>query len=299
MTDFRTLTDAFAELERRADEASAAMPADTAHHVPPRHRAGPLLIAASVVAVLAVVAAVALLARGRNAGTDAAAGPPTPTQRATHSASPKTSDTFQVPQTPAELARRFQVVLGGSATITVTDTGAPVQASVPAAPTRTVPAVPNHVVPGVPRHGVPATPTQTVPAVPNGSTGYQTALPASGEANGAAIVGTLTASGVTGGFDLQIFRDRPGGTAMCDDPDRSRCTVRRLADGSSLAVGREPLQGAAHAVTFSVDLIRPDGVEFLMHVSNERDPKGESSVLAAQPPLTTQQMTAIVTSSRW
>jgi hypothetical protein len=124
-------------------------------------------------------------------------------------------------------------------------------------------------------------------------------VPASGQAVGAAIVGTLTASGVTGGFDLQIFRDEPGGTAQCDDPDRARCTVRRLADGSSLALGREPLQGARNALTYQVNLVRPDGVEFLMHVSNERDPKGASAVLAARPPLTREQMTAIVVSDRW
>ncbi len=286
MTDFHTLTDAFAELERRADAASASLPADTPHHVPVRHRTGLLLVAASVVAVLAVVAATTLLARGRTGGTSGtkAAGAPTtaaahPATTAGKSAAPKT---FQVPRTPAELTRRFRAVLGDTATFTVTDTGAPVQMSLPAAP----------------RHTAPGAPGQSVPAVPTQSAGYQTTAPA-GQAIGAAIVGTLTASRVTGGYDLQIFRDRPGGTAMCDDPDRSRCTVRRLADGSSLAIGREPLQGAPHAVTYQVDLIRPDGVEFLMHVSNERDPKGESSVLAAQPPLTTQQMTAIVTSSRW
>ena len=46
-------------------------------------------------------------------------------------------------------------------------------------------------------------------------------------------------------------------------------------------------------------LIRADRVEFLMHVSNERDPKGESAVLAPQPPLSTDQMLGIVTSDRW
>jgi hypothetical protein len=75
--------------------------------------------------------------------------------------------------------------------------------------------------------------------------------------------------------------------------------VRRLADGSSLAVSREPLQGSRNGVTYQVDLMRADRAEFLMHVSNERDPKGESAVLAAHPPLTTDQMTAIVTSGRW
>ena len=48
-----------------------------------------------------------------------------------------------------------------------------------------------------------------------------------------------------------------------------------------------------------MNLIRADGVEFLMHLSNERDPKGASPVLAAAPPLTTDEMVAIVTSDLW
>jgi hypothetical protein len=119
------------------------------------------------------------------------------------------------------------------------------------------------------------------------------------EPNGAAIVGTLTSAGTTGGFDLQIFRASPGSKPMCDDPDRSRCSVRRLADGSWLAVGRERLPNSANGITYQVDLVRSDGVEFLMHVSNERSPKGASDVLATHPPLTTRQMTAIVRSDRW
>ena len=112
MTDFHTLTDAFAELERRADAASASLPADTAHHVPVRHRTGLLLVAASVVAVLAVVAATALLARSRTGGTSGTEAAAEPTIAATHpattsgkSVAPKT---FQVPRTPAELTRRFR-----------------------------------------------------------------------------------------------------------------------------------------------------------------------------------------------
>jgi hypothetical protein len=47
-----------------------------------------------------------------------------------------------------------------------------------------------------------------------------------------------------------------------------------LTDGSSLAVGREPLGGGG--ITYLVNLIRVDGVEILMHLSNEGDPKGAS-----------------------
>ncbi len=267
MSTLHTLTDAFAELERRADDASANLPAERAWHTPARHRSGLPMIAASVLAVLVVAAVatgVALVARGGHAAETSAAAPPTPSATAHTSAAPAA---FQIPRTPQELARQFRTVLGDTATFTVTDTGTPQKVVV---------------------SRVPAGATTTV----------QRVIPSPRESIGAAIVGTLTASGVTGGFDLQIYRDRPG-TAWCDDPDRSRCTVRRLSDGSSLAIGREPLQGAPNAVTYQVNLIRRNGVEFLMHISNERDPKGESSVLAAHPPLTTEQMTAIVTSDRW
>ena len=40
-------------------------------------------------------------------------------------------------------------------------------------------------------------------------------------------------------------------------------------------------------------------VEFVMHVSNERDPKGAGAVLAPKPPLRLDQMTEILTSDRW
>lgn len=282
MTDFHTLTDAFDALERRADAASARAQTEPTMRTTGRPRPRPDLMpmAAAVVAVLAVATAAALLTRGGGSSTVAGA-PPAASHIATarpHDATPTARPTtFQIPETPAELARRFRTVLGETATFTVTDTGTPVQ---PTVPSRTdEPTSP--VTPGAPR-----SPVTPLPASPP-------------KTNGAAIVGTLTAAGITGGFDLQIFRDSPGATARCDDPDRSTCTVRRLADGSSLAVGSEPLQGSPNGVTYQVSLIRRDGVEFLMHLSNERDPKGQSTVLAAHPPLTTEQMTALVTSNRW
>jgi hypothetical protein len=160
----------------------------------------------------------------------------------------------------------FRVVLGDTATFTVTDTGHAVSVSVPS-------------------------------RMSSGG-GVQLPTPA-GKPNGAAIVGVLTAGGVSGGYDIQIFQNDPGTKATCDDPDSSTCSVRRLDDGSSLATGHEPLQNNPNGVTYQADLIRPDGVEFLMHVSNERDPKGESAVLAAHPPLTVDDMAGILTSDRW
>jgi hypothetical protein len=275
MTNFQPLTDAFAELERQADAASATLQREPA--VAARHRSRTPLVAASVIAVLGVAAGGTLLAHGHATHTPArtvAGGSQQPTSAMQSTA----AVTFEMPSTPAELESRFRAVLGDTATFTVTDTSTPVTVTLPP-PVRTEgPNVPTHSPNSVRPGGV---------------------VPSSAEPNGAAIVGTLTASGVTGGFDIQVFRATAGGRAMCDDPDRARCTVSRLADGSSLAVGSEPLQGGAYAVTYQVDLVRADGVEFIMHVSNERDPKGESVLLAAQPPLSRAQMTAIVTSDRW
>jgi hypothetical protein len=263
MNDFPMLTDAFAELERRADTAMSGH-AEPTLPVAPRHRSRLSLVAASAVGVLAVSGGVAYFATAGNAQHQASGPPMTSTA---HSSTVPAPSTFRIPQTPDELARRFRVVLGDTATFTVTDTGQPANITLPS--------------PMMSSAG------RALATRVNGATA---------KPNGAAIVGTLTASGVTGGFDLQIFRTAPG-TAWCDDPDRSHCTVTRLADGSSLAIGREVLSDAG--VTYLVNLIRTDGAEFLMHVSNEASPKGASNLLAAHPPLSREQLTAIVTSDRW
>ena len=276
MNDFQTLTDAFGELERRADAAMSLHP-DPALPVAREHRSRLPLVAASAVGVLAVSVGVAVFASGGgHSGRQAGGSEPLTSTALTSAALSSTAPaTFQIPQTASDLARRFRVVLGDTATFTVTDTSHAMILTAPPAPTKS------------------AAGGNQGPARPSAAS-VGTAKP-----NGAAIVGELTASGVTGGYDLQIFRVGAGERAWCDDPDRSRCTVRRLADGSSLAIGREPLPGSADGVTYLANLIRPDGVEFLMHVSNEASAKGGSSALAAQPPLTTGQMTAIVTSDRW
>lgn len=269
MTDLRTLTDAFTELERRAD--AAPVHADTAPttRIHPQRGRRPVLIAATVVATLAVATGATLLAQSGDSGHEAAAPPAshTATGRHQHTATPAA---FHIPTTAKDLTARFRRVLGDTATITVTDTGSAKNVKLPPEPSRA---------------GSPAQPKKLgTPTVEN---------------NGAAIVGMMTAHGTTGGYDMQIFRDRPGDKAWCEDPDRATCSVRRLPDGSSLAVSREPLPGSSNGVTYAANLIRADGVEFLMHVSNERDPKGASNVLAENPPLTVQQMVEILTSDRW
>ena len=264
MTDLTKLSDAFAELERRADTATSA----TTFDVPvARGRLRWPLVAAAALGVAAVAGGVAVVAQSSRPAAAPVAGGHSVTPRPTTPApvSATASVAFRVPDSPDELARRFRVVLGNSATFTVTDTG----------------------------HAV----TVRVPSYsPGAGSGAQPTMSASpGTPNGAAIVGTLTAAGVTGGFDLQIFTTTPGSKAFCDSP--TRCSITRLADGSSIAIGRSRVIGGG--MTYEADLIRADGVEFLMHVSNERDPKGESTVLANRPPLTQAQMKAIVTSGRW
>jgi hypothetical protein len=280
MTDLHALHDAFAELERRADAASAGMPLDLAPRRQsqrrPVSRLVPVAVSALVVAGLA--AGATRLAPGGNGGTDGGTQTGASPGGAPATARPQPSPTpphSVVPRDPDDLAARFRVVLGGSATFTVTETGAAARITLPPGPDAT---------------SKPTAPGAAVDRQPNGSQTTHV---------GAAIVGTLTAGGVTGGYDLQIYPDDNPGKAQCDDPDRSHCTVSTLADGSTLAVGQERLENAANGVTYQVSLVRPDGVTFLMHVSNERSPKGASQVLAAHPPLTTDQLVAIVTSDRW
>ncbi|HJQ44445.1 MAG TPA: hypothetical protein VJ831_15255 [Jatrophihabitantaceae bacterium] len=277
MNSLDTLTDAFTELERRAD-AHAADSATT--QLPALHHSRAPLIAASVVVTLAVAGGAAVLA---SAGSDRHPQHPAGAPATQNAAS--TTTAFVIPQTPDELAARFRTVLGDLATFTVTDTGTP---GIGIAPTRALQSAVREQV-RTERNLLHRLGVTDIQSAPN-------AAPAS---NGAAIIGTLTSNGVTGGYDIQILQNEPGSKAMCDDPDKARCTLSTTSDGGSLAVGREPLQGAPDAVTYQVDLIRGDGVEFLMHVSNERDPKGASSVLAPKPPLTTDQMVSIVTSDRW
>ena len=70
-------------------------------------------------------------------------------------------------------------------------------------------------------------------------------------------------------------------------------------DGGTLVEGTEPVLGPKGSVTQQVDYVTADHREFVMHVSNQADPKGESAQLAPRPPLTTDEMIAIVTSDKW
>lgn len=264
MTDLRALTDAFTELERRADAATEraavvteSTNAERSTFGPPRHRRrAPRLVpvAAGLAVVAGLVAGAAVLTRDQ--GGQTAAQPITPP--ATTGSAPVTGVL-----TPDELADRFRAVLGDTATFTVTDTGAPVEMHLPP---------------------ISGAPTEEAPPP----------LKATPTATGAGINGTLTAEGVTGGYDLQIYQDRGDTTVWCDAPDP--CDVRTLADGTQVAVGQHQLNPG---VTYMVNVRHPDGSRLLMHLSNQRSPKGQSELLAPQPPLTIEQLVAIATSDRW
>ncbi|MFL6120819.1 hypothetical protein [Actinophytocola sp.] len=277
MTDLRTLHDAFAELERRADAASAGA-LSTAPG--PRRALGLRLVpvAATVVAVAGLAAGAMWLVPGGNTGA-AAGGPPTTTTVAT--AAPTTEPA--VPSTTEDLANRFRRVLGNTATFEVSDSGGV--------------GVEEHPPSGGPRSVPGSAETNTSgPSVPTTSVTTRSNDDAIG--NGVVIRGTLTAAGVTGGFDLQMYGMDPGAGVWCDDPDRSTCTQSTLPDGTKLAIGQEPLQETG-GITYLLNVVRPDGTVILMHLSNMGDAKGAGGVLAPQPPLTTEQLKAIAASDRW
>lgn len=279
MNHLNTLNDAFAELERRADEHPVPVPTPTTHRG--------LLVGATVAAVAALAAGTAVLA---TRGGDRAAGQAGGTTHR-HSSSSHQSDVlkrklarehrealqlhkaqiarqraaeralkqrlrqqqhtgtaggWQVPQDTADLQKEFARVLGNAATFTVTLRN----------------------------------------------------VQGSGNDRDVFIGGIMTAAdGSKGGYDVQIVQTTPGENAMCDDPDTMTCDKSTLPDGSTLAVGHEQLSSGA--MLREADLITPDGVELVLHVSNQADPKGAGEIYGPNPPLTLDQVTAVATSSNW
>jgi len=113
------------------------------------------------------------------------------------------------------------------------------------------------------------------------------------------IGGVLTekATGRQGGFDLQIDLGTPGDKAFCEDAETSHCVISTLPDGSSLSVGHESVGGSGEL--YLVNLVRPDGVTLLMHVSNLANPKGGGAVLGDKPPLSINQIVTLLRSRVW
>ncbi|GAB2860143.1 hypothetical protein [Lentzea nigeriaca] len=269
MSDLRTLHDAFAELERRVDAAAAG----TAPVVRPRRAVRLVPVAATVVAVAVLFAGAVWLVPG-NSGTPVA-GPPTIASSTTTARSP-------VPATPDELIARFRVVLGDTATFEVTD---------------------KHTLSGGPPSSKNNTPPGSGVVVP------QTVNP--DYPTTALIGGTLTTAGVTGSFSLTMMRSTDSEPSVWCGLYRGQttmrpgenCVVSTLPDGSRLAT--ESGQAAPGAASYLACLKRPDGTMVLMVVGNQEDPRGAAigapggRIYAAQPPLTLEQLKAIVTSDKW
>ncbi|MGI8679036.1 MAG: hypothetical protein ACR2LX_10185 [Jatrophihabitans sp.] len=291
--DLKTLQDAFETLERRADAALASAQF-TIPTLSPRHRTTRVRAPAVAVAAVAVTAgAVAIWSSGsgtpsNQVGGSSPSAPPTsatPTTVAPTSAAATppahSGGRYQPPSTSDELTARARSILAGIATITV----------IPDEPTSGGPSLTGTPQPSASVSLLPVTPSPTIVAVPDLSPLAQ------GRQSGAAIRGTLTASGRSGGYDLDVFATTPGSSAICEAD--TQCSVHRLGDGSSLAVGMWRDSQAVDGFTYQIEVVRPDGADVLLHLSTEVDPKGMSNVTADRLPLTEQQMIDFVTSKRW
>jgi hypothetical protein len=224
-------------------------------------------IAATVVAVAGLVAGAVWLIPG-DSGTHAAS-------TSSSTAPSTTTARGPVPTSADDLIARFRVVLGDTATFEVTDG-------------MTLPP-PSSANAPQPETGSVVTPTPLLPD-PDGRFG-------------AYVGGTLTSAGVTGGFALTIYPSDSEPDEWCRLSRTEDCDVSTLPDGSRLATGTA--QPAPGAVSHMAGLKRPDGTIVLIHVSNQEDPRGAAinspggEIYSPRPPLTLDQLKAIVTSDKW
>jgi hypothetical protein len=259
MSDLRTLNDPFAELERRADATAAGR----APVVRPRRVVRLVPVAAAVVAVAGLGAGAVWLVPGDSG----------PLTTSSSTAPATTMARSPVPATPDDLIARFRVVLGDTATFEV---------------------ITKDTLPGGPPTSKYNPPPGSGPVVP------QTANP--DFPTSALIFGTLTSAGITGSFSLTILPGDSESGVWCDSRTKD-CDVTTLPDGSRLATGTvRPDRGA---VSYQAYLKRPDGTVVRMHVGNQEDPQGAvinspgGEIYSPQPPLTLDQLKAIVTSGKW
>ncbi|WP_163513645.1 hypothetical protein [Fodinicola acaciae] len=259
MNTLRTLHDAFAELEKRAD----ATPVQ-AHIVPERPARGrlaaPLLTAA---AVAAVVAGVALWQQPVGNRTVQPPAAPAANKAAT----------YTPPDTAAKLAAKARTILAGVATVTLDNSRSSNCGAV--------------IVKVGPRasHDTDRSPTRLEPDKKPRT------------CSGAAIGGRLTRGNATGGFDLAVYRTSRGEKASCDQS--GDCSLRTLPDGSTLAISTWRDPHVPGGLTTKIELVRADLADINMHLSTEADPKGSSARVGTTLPLTVEQLTAFVSSHRW
>ncbi len=315
MSTLRTLHDAFDTLAQRADQAPVV---DREYSVATEHRHGSRVLAPAAAAVAVVLVAGATVewahSRANGSGGSAAAatapavsGPANPIPSASASTSTGPSG-FEIPSSGAELAAKAAQILAGTATIRVTYSSDPDTTAPSLSPTPTESGRPGSTISaGGSSFGVEnsagsgftvtinGTTTVTAPA-PAGPAG---SAPSTGTSSGASIVGTLTAGGHSGGFQLNVDAAQPGDKAFCDDDAGTACVISTRPDGTSLAVGTWLDRSVPGGSTYEVDAVHPDGTEILMILSTEADPKGESTVTSPVVPLTSDQLVAFVTSTLW
>ncbi len=256
-----TLHDAFAELERRADEHPLTEP----NRRPGRSRTPLLLVAASVAVVLALAVLVSVRL---------AAGP------ARKTAAPAGGSAHSGHRAPPRAHTRH----GGGRGFSAGKKAPPLDHAVPA--------------PRAKHQSSSADFEQRFAAAFHDVAGNAASYTVTLRPGGPVLVGGMTVDGVSGGFDIQDYRAGRGTRASCDDLDRVKCDVRSMPNGASLSTGSEALQTDPGGVTQQAEYVTSDGIEFVMHVSNAADPKGAGQV-GSKPPLTIAQMVAILTSDRW
>lgn len=278
MTNLEPLHDVYAELERRADAVTARLTTEQLLRTPTRHRPRALLVAATVVGIVALAGGITVFAYDSTSHTQrsgsnqhsiapATHGAPTSGATATSLSGPRTAEPITSMSDPHQIERaivdRYEQVFGDAVSIELMIEG----------------------MSGVDTAFELARDGSAVVVSPN----------APHAAFGWYVRGVLSADGVKGGFDLAINVDGPHAAPSCEL--LTDCTVSDLPDGSTLAAGQVPLD--SDGVTYVVDLVRADGLEFILRVSNERNPSGDSIMLDSVPPLTIEQMVQIVTDSRW
>lgn len=278
--NLNTLHDAFATLEERADSTHAVPPDFTVSASPARPSltrfAAPVAAAAAVVSVAAGVTVWQSSQHSGPAGQPAhrsAAHGPSSSASAAHSSSapPAHHGPYQPPDTAAKLTAKTRAILDGVATITVD-------------PSRSSGC-------GATKPSAPPKPSSTSGLIPMSD----------GSCSGAEIAGTLTRDRQTAGFVLNVAAGSQSyGGAQCAGDSNSTCLTReRRNDGSTLAIGVWHSVNVPGGVTYEAQFVRPKGAWVDLVVSTMSDPKGQSPVITSQVPLSTKQLIAFVTSSKW
>jgi hypothetical protein len=261
MSDLRTLHDAFAELDRRADAATAG----TALVVRPRRVVRLVPVAATVVAVAVLFAGAVWLVPG-GSGTPVA-GPPATAPSTTAARGP-------VPASPDDLIDRFRVVLGDTATFEVTQ---------------------KDTLPGGPpssKHNAPPGSELVVPQTVNPD--FPTSALVFGTLTSAGVTGSfgLTISPSDSGPGTWCRNSTPTDCVVSTLPDGSQLATEtaRLAPGAVAYMACLKRPDGTMVLMHVSNQEDPRGAAI-------NSPGGR--IYSPQAPLTLEQLKAIVTSDKW